>query len=94
MALFELDWDARSAEAGTWIAPPWRGLGVNPKAKGLLLDCAFAVLGLSRVRFLVEAENTPSILALRRLGAVADASLAAGRAPLPFSVWRDDDQLA
>ncbi len=94
MALFELDWDARSAEAGTWIAPPWRGLGVNPKGKGLLLDLAFCVLGLSRVRFLVEAENTPSIRALRRLGAVADASLAAGRAPLPFSVWRDDDQLA
>lgn len=94
MALFELDWDARTAEAGTWIAPSWRGLGINPRAKGLLLDHAFAVLGLSRVRFLVEAENTPSIRALRRLGAVEDPSLAACRAPLPFSVWRDDDQLA
>lgn len=94
MALFELDWGARTAEAGTWIAPCWRGLGVNAKAKGLLLDHAFALLGLSRVRFLVEAENTLSIRALRRLGAVADPSLAAGCAPLPFSVWRDDDQLS
>ncbi|MBI3894231.1 MAG: GNAT family N-acetyltransferase [Candidatus Wallbacteria bacterium] len=94
IALLEIDWDRREAEAGTWLAPQWRGRGVNSQAKRLLLDHAFATLGLERLRMYATPENIRSIHALENLGATRDGQSPALPAGIvPFSIWRDDDQV-
>ena len=59
---------------GTYYHPDWRGGVVNPSAKRLLLDQAFAA-GARRVAFKVDALNTQSRAAVLKLGAVQEAIL-------------------
>ncbi len=92
--LVQVDWASRSAEAGTWIVPRWRGRAVNVAAKRLLLDHAFSELGLMQVRFLAALENGRSIRALEKLGARREGLIDGfPDGSVEFSIWRDDDQV-
>lgn len=53
---------------GTWLARPAQGGAINPAAKLLLLDHAFAC-GAERVEFKTDALNVQSRAALTKLGA-------------------------
>ncbi|MFT3727362.1 MAG: GNAT family protein [Terricaulis sp.] len=53
---------------GTWYAPEAQGTKINPAAKLLLLEHAFAC-GAERVEFKTDALNTQSRAALTKLGA-------------------------
>jgi RimJ/RimL family protein N-acetyltransferase len=53
---------------GTWYARPAQGTAVNPAAKLLLLEHAFAC-GAERVEFKTDARNAQSRAALAKLGA-------------------------
>lgn len=59
---------------GTYYRPDRRGGTVNPAAKHLLLDHAFAS-GAHRVRFNVDAINSRSRAAMLKLGAVQEGIL-------------------
>jgi len=68
----------RKVEIGwTWIAPRWRGTGVNTEAKLLMLGHAFEVLDCRRVEFKTDARNERSRAALVAIGAVEEGTLRA-----------------
>lgn len=59
-----------SIEIGsTYIVPRLRGTGINGRIKRLMLDHAFAC-GIERVCLKVDARNTRSQAAIRKLGAL------------------------
>ena len=79
----------RKAELGyTWYRSDVWGTEVNPAAKLLLLGHAFEDLGLNRVYFYVDARNTRSRAAVRKLGASEEGVLRADRI-LPDGHVRD-----
>ncbi len=59
----------------SWIASAWQRSAVNTEAKYLLLRHAFERLGIRRVEFRADAENDRSCAALRRIGALEEATL-------------------
>ncbi len=67
--------DGRLEIGWTWYGRPWWGGPVNPEAKLLLLDHAFAALGASRVELRCDARNTRSRAAIAKLGAVEEGVL-------------------
>jgi RimJ/RimL family protein N-acetyltransferase len=67
--LYDIDWFARTAETGSWIyKPEYRGAGYGTEAKHLLLEYAFARLGLHSVWSWVKTRNPRSQAALRKQG--------------------------
>ena len=73
--LLDLDRDHRTAEIGsTWLAAPFRGSGVNPRAKLLQLTHAFETLRLRRVALKTHHGNLQSQAAMRKLGAVYEGT--------------------
>jgi RimJ/RimL family protein N-acetyltransferase len=66
----------RRVEIGfTWIARAWQGTYVNAESKFMLLSHAFGPVACQRVQFMTDHENERSQRALRRLGAVHEATL-------------------
>jgi N-acetyltransferase len=59
---------------GTWYMPEAQGAAINPTAKLLLLEHAFAC-GAERVEFKTDALNAQSRAALTKLGAVFEGAL-------------------
>jgi ribosomal-protein-serine acetyltransferase len=55
-------------EIGVWLAPEVRGRGLITRAGRILIDWAFDVRGMTRVTWLCDPRNQPSIAAARRLG--------------------------
>lgn len=72
---------------GTWYAPHTQGTKINPAAKLLLLDHAFAN-GIVRVQFKTDVLNVRSRAAIEKLGARYEGSLRKHR-PRPDGTWRD-----
>lgn len=70
------------AEAGVWVAPPWRGRGVAAAALGTLFAWAVPALGLARVEWHADPANTASLALAARLGFVREG-LAHGAFPGP-----------
>jgi RimJ/RimL family protein N-acetyltransferase len=67
--LFSINWRLRSAEMGMVIAREKnRGQGVGVEAILLLLEYAFAILGLNRVELEVAAENTRALRCYQKAG--------------------------
>jgi RimJ/RimL family protein N-acetyltransferase len=50
-------WQHRRAEVGYWLVPSARGRGTGRTAVGLLVDWAFAALGLDRIEITTTADN-------------------------------------
>ncbi len=68
--LFDLHPTHRTGEIGfTWLTTPYRGSGVNPRAKLLQLTHAFEGLGLHRVALKTHHENLQSQRGMLKLGA-------------------------
>ena len=68
--LAELDLHHRRGEIGwTWIAPKYRGAGLNPRVKLMQLQHAFQTLGLRRVALRTHHGNLRSQAAMLKLGA-------------------------
>ena len=63
---------------GTYYRPKFRGTGFNRRAKDMMLRRAFAS-GIRRVEFRVDARNTRSQAAMKKLGAVREGVLRADR---------------
>lgn len=62
--------EQRAIEIGfTWLAASAQGTGINAEAKLLLIDHAFASLGVARVDIKTDARNTRSRRAIEALGA-------------------------
>lgn len=68
--LADLDLHHRRGEIGwTWIAPKYRGAGLNPRVKLLQLRHAFETLNLRRVALKTHHGNLRSQAAMLKLGA-------------------------
>jgi ribosomal-protein-serine acetyltransferase len=68
IGLHDLDWSARLAEMGYWLAPPARGRGAMTRAAAALTTHAFERLGLHRLEIHCVVENIPSRSVAVRLG--------------------------
>jgi len=66
--------DAKVEIGSTWYAPEAQASAVNPEAKYLLLDNAFA-RAWNRVEFKTDAKNARSRAALKKLGAKEEGIL-------------------
>lgn len=55
-------------ELGVWLAPEVRGRGLITRASRVLIDWALDVRGMTRVEWLCDPRNEPSVAAARRLG--------------------------
>lgn len=63
---------------GTYYRPKFRGTGFNRRVKDMMLERAFAC-GIRRVEFRVDARNSRSQAAMKKLGAVREGLLRADR---------------
>jgi len=72
---------------GTWYVRAAQGTTVNPAAKLLLLDHAFAS-GMVRVQLKTDIRNTRSQAAIRKLGARYEGTFRKHQ-PRPDGTWRD-----
>jgi N-acetyltransferase len=72
---------------GTWYGPQARGTAINPAAKLLLLDHAFAC-GAERVELKTDSENTRSRAAMLKMGAVFEG-IHRHHMKRPDGSWRD-----
>lgn len=72
---------------GTWYAPEVQGTAINPAAKLLLLDHAFAA-GIVRVQLKTDILNRRSRAAIEKLGAQYEGALRKHR-QRPDGTWRD-----
>jgi RimJ/RimL family protein N-acetyltransferase len=70
-----VDWDDRRAEAGIWIAPQVRRLGLATAALRLAGAWLFDCCGLARLELLTEPDNAPMIAAARRAGLTEEGVL-------------------
>ncbi len=59
----------------TWIGSEFRGSLLNKNCKFLLLDFAFETLKSERVEFRADANNTPSLNAMKSIGATLEGTL-------------------
>lgn len=76
------DWSpafARVEIGHTYYGRPWWGGPTNPACKLALLTHAFDVWGCARVALRADAENTRSLAAIQRLGAVPEGVLRSHR---------------
>jgi RimJ/RimL family protein N-acetyltransferase len=69
-----IDWQARVAELGYWIAPDHQGEGYGTDAVELFVAYGFDQLGLHKLSATVYAFNDPSIRLLERLGFVREGT--------------------
>lgn len=68
--LADLNWQHRTGEIGwTWVAPSYRGSGLNVRIKLLQLRYAFQTLHLRRVALKTHHANLASQKAITKLGA-------------------------
>jgi RimJ/RimL family protein N-acetyltransferase len=78
-AFLRPDWSAETVEIGnSYLAPTYRGTGLNAQVKALLLGHAFAT-GIRRVEFRIDERNGRSQAAVLKLGAVKEGVLRAER---------------
>ncbi len=80
-------YDAKLEIGASWYAAGAQGSAVNPEAKFLLLENAFAA-GYNRVEFKTDAKNARSRAALKKLGAKEEGTLR-GHMWMPQGYFRD-----
>jgi len=79
--------DAKVEIGATWYVAGAQGTAVNPEAKYLLLENAFAA-GYNRVEFKTDSKNARSRAALKKLGAKEEGTLR-GHMWMPQGYFRD-----
>lgn len=73
--LHHVEWDARRAEIGFWLARPARGRGLATRAVGLVVGWAFESVGLERVELSSVVTNAPARALAERLGFTYEGTL-------------------
>ena len=66
--LHTVAWRHRRAEVGYWLVPDARGRGIGRTAVSLLVEWAFAELGLDRIEITTTVDNVPARALARSLG--------------------------
>ncbi|HEV2561891.1 MAG TPA: GNAT family protein [Rhizomicrobium sp.] len=79
--------NARVEIGATWYVAGAQGSAINPEAKYLLLENAFAA-NYNRVEFKTDSKNARSRAALRKLGATEEGTLR-GHMWMPQGYYRD-----
>jgi RimJ/RimL family protein N-acetyltransferase len=79
--------DAKVEIGASWYVADAQGTSVNPEAKYLLLENAFAA-GYNRVEFKTDSKNLHSRAALKKLGATEEGILR-GHMWMPQGYFRD-----
>lgn len=69
VALNRIEWGARSANLGYWVATHASRQGIGSRAAWLACRFGFQQLGLGRIEILVDPENAPSRGVALRMGA-------------------------
>jgi RimJ/RimL family protein N-acetyltransferase len=59
----------------TWYGKDFQGTGLNKHCKYLLLQFAFETLGMERVEFRADKNNSRSIAAMKSIGCVVEGVL-------------------
>ncbi len=98
--LHSFDWRHERAEVGFWMAPEFRGRGLATEAVGLIVDWAFAELGMHRVEMITmtalpHCERVVALaerLGFRPEGVMRERNFERGRRldALMLAVLRDD----
>lgn len=87
--LYGINDGTKSCELGhTWYIPSYQRTGVNTICKYLLLCYAFEEMEVNRVQLKAHSQNTRSIQAMRRIGALYEGTLRQER-PMPDGTIRD-----
>jgi len=73
--LHTIAWRHRRAEVGYWLIPSARGRGIGRTAVSLLVDWAFAELGLDRIEITTTPDNEPARRLAESLGFTAEGVL-------------------
>jgi RimJ/RimL family protein N-acetyltransferase len=72
----------------TWYGKKFQGTGLNKHCKYLLLEFAFEKLGMERVEFRADNNNTRSVAAMKSIGCKVDGVLRSNM-PMPNGGRRD-----
>lgn len=67
--------DRRIEIGWTWLGKDFRGRGINPAMKKLMLDYAFGTLEMMRVEIKTDVLNVPARTALKNIGAIEEGVL-------------------
>lgn len=68
ISFHEIEWSARLASIGYWLAKPATGRGLATAALRTVVDFAFVTLGLKTLRARIAPGNVRSAALVRRLG--------------------------
>jgi len=75
VALNRIDWSARCANLGYWVATRASGRGLGYQAAAMACRFGFEQLGLARIEILIEVGNAPSRAVALRIGASSEGIL-------------------
>lgn len=89
-ALLVLTDAPRQGEIGYTVARPHQGRGYATEAVEGLLRYGFDILGLHRIRALVDCENVPSYALLERLGFRREGHFLQSYWDVKIEQWRDE----
>lgn len=67
--------DQRIEIGWTWLGKEYRGKGINPAMKKVMLDYCFDVLNMKRVEIKTDVLNIPARKALKKIGATEEGIL-------------------
>jgi RimJ/RimL family protein N-acetyltransferase len=79
--VYGVDWDARCAEVGIWLAPQVRGRAWAPRALRLAADWLLGDCGLQRLTLRTDPDNQPMIRAALSAGFTRPAERGGGVGP-------------
>lgn len=73
---YNIDLDEKTLEIGyTWYGKEFQGTGLNKHCKFLLLEFAFEKIGIERVGFSADSDNSKSIAAMKSIGCTIEGTL-------------------
>lgn len=72
IALYDVEWDDRNAKVGYLIGPTARGRGAATRALRLVIEWAFAAVGLQRLELSCDPGNAASLKVIGRTGFIEE----------------------
>lgn len=73
---YNIDLEEKTLEIGyTWYGKEFQGTGLNKHCKFLLLEFAFEKIGIERVGFSADSDNSKSIAAMKSIGCTIEGTL-------------------
>ena len=73
---YDIHWSFKTLQLGyTWYGADFQGTGLNKNCKYLLLQYAFEELGMERVEFRADNNNSRSVAAMKSIGCTVEGVL-------------------